>query len=354
MLRSCCPPSPCGRLSRPRTTTRTPPRPAPISRHRALPGCHQQPGARGALPTFTMIRLTGSAAGSTPTAHPAGTRSLPPATTPGHISRAWSEPPSIRAASLLSTARVRQVWGRLNSVRGFYHQIALALPFGLACTHAGVWQYRPAVTLSGRLTSGARSRASAVPSFSRPLHQPGAGIPAGTDEMFDVLHLLSLGASWRTINYYGRFYRSRLVRLLKRINDYLIRWAASKYKRLRRHPAKARQFLAAVYRREPRTVRALAPRRAPRRLDDGSRMSREVHVRFWERRGAKLPPATHPALLRGTGVNEQPSDRDQWPRSTTGRVGCPASQSRRGCRPRRAQICSARKVRLTLAIAFAV
>src|SRR4051794_15384156 len=29
--RSCCPPSPCGRLSRPRTTTRTPPRPARIS-----------------------------------------------------------------------------------------------------------------------------------------------------------------------------------------------------------------------------------------------------------------------------------------------------------------------------------
>ena len=30
-LRSCCPPSPCGRLSRPRTTTRTPPRPARVS-----------------------------------------------------------------------------------------------------------------------------------------------------------------------------------------------------------------------------------------------------------------------------------------------------------------------------------
>ena len=87
MPRSCCPPSPCGRLSRPRTTTRTPTRPAPISRHRALPGRHQQPGARGASPTFTMIRLTGSAAGSTPTAHPAGTRSLPPATTPGSTSQ---------------------------------------------------------------------------------------------------------------------------------------------------------------------------------------------------------------------------------------------------------------------------
>jgi RNA-directed DNA polymerase len=53
------------------------------------------------------------------------------------------------------------------------------------------------------------------------------------------------------INYYGRFYRSELVRLLRRINDYLIRWARMKYKRLRRYPAKARRFLADVYRREP-------------------------------------------------------------------------------------------------------
>lgn len=53
------------------------------------------------------------------------------------------------------------------------------------------------------------------------------------------------------INFYGRFYRSELVRFLRRINDYLVRWAMRKYKRLRRHPAKARRFLAAVYRREP-------------------------------------------------------------------------------------------------------
>ena len=96
-LQSCCPPSPCGRLSRPRTSTRTPPRPAPISRHRALPGCHQQPGAHGALPTFTMIRLTGLATGSTPTALPSGTRSIPPATAPRFISQARSEPPLISA-----------------------------------------------------------------------------------------------------------------------------------------------------------------------------------------------------------------------------------------------------------------
>ncbi len=53
------------------------------------------------------------------------------------------------------------------------------------------------------------------------------------------------------INYYGRFYRSMLVRLLKRINEYLVRWARWKYRRLRRYPAKARRLLAAVFRRQP-------------------------------------------------------------------------------------------------------
>ena len=74
-------------------------------------------------------------------------------------------------------------FGSLKESRGFDHQFAFALPFGLASTHAGVWQCRPAVASSGRLTSDARSRAMAVPSFTRPLHQPRAGIPAGTDEM---------------------------------------------------------------------------------------------------------------------------------------------------------------------------
>jgi len=74
-------------------------------------------------------------------------------------------------------------FGSLEKSRGFYHHFAFALPFGLASTHAGVWQCRPAVALSGRLTSDARSRALAVPSFSGRLHQPGAGIPADTDEM---------------------------------------------------------------------------------------------------------------------------------------------------------------------------
>jgi RNA-directed DNA polymerase len=54
------------------------------------------------------------------------------------------------------------------------------------------------------------------------------------------------------IGYYGRYYRTELIQTLKLINDYLVRWAMRKYKRLRRHPTRATRFLAAVAKREPR------------------------------------------------------------------------------------------------------
>jgi RNA-directed DNA polymerase len=42
-----------------------------------------------------------------------------------------------------------------------------------------------------------------------------------------------------------------LKKVLRRINAYLVRWAQCKYKRLRHYPAKARRFLADVFRRQP-------------------------------------------------------------------------------------------------------
>ena len=53
------------------------------------------------------------------------------------------------------------------------------------------------------------------------------------------------------INYYGRFYRTELILTLKRINDYLMRWAMRKYKRMRARPQRANRFLAAIAAREP-------------------------------------------------------------------------------------------------------
>jgi len=56
-------------------------------------------------------------------------------------------------------------------------------------------------------------------------------------------------AGW--INYYGRFYKSGLFLVLRRINEYLVRWAMRKYKRLRGHPVRARRWLVGVARRDP-------------------------------------------------------------------------------------------------------
>jgi RNA-directed DNA polymerase len=54
------------------------------------------------------------------------------------------------------------------------------------------------------------------------------------------------------INFYGRFYRSRLItKVLRQINEYLIRWAMGKYKRLRHSRRKAVRLLARIARSQP-------------------------------------------------------------------------------------------------------
>jgi RNA-directed DNA polymerase len=53
------------------------------------------------------------------------------------------------------------------------------------------------------------------------------------------------------IGYYGRFYKSMLYPVFRHFNDTLVRWAMRKYKRLRRHKTRARQFIADVARRQP-------------------------------------------------------------------------------------------------------
>ena len=112
-----------------------------------------------------------------------------------------SEPPLNRAASSLSTTQIRQISGRCrNRGASTTSLLSLYLSVSLARTRASGSAARPSHCRE-RLTSGTRSRASAVPSFSGPLHQPGTGIPAGTDEMFAIRHLLSHGASWRRFTF---------------------------------------------------------------------------------------------------------------------------------------------------------
>jgi len=54
------------------------------------------------------------------------------------------------------------------------------------------------------------------------------------------------------INYYGRFYKSMLYPVLRRINEHLVRWAMRKYKRLHRREKRAGELLAKASRQSPR------------------------------------------------------------------------------------------------------
>ena len=55
-------------------------------------------------------------------------------------------------------------------------------------------------------------------------------------------------AGW--MNYYGRFYRTAMNPLLRRVNSYLRRWAGKKYKRLRTHK-QFKRWWTGVLKREP-------------------------------------------------------------------------------------------------------
>ncbi|MFN0029844.1 MAG: group II intron reverse transcriptase/maturase [Acidimicrobiales bacterium] len=59
----------------------------------------------------------------------------------------------------------------------------------------------------------------------------------------------SIVTGW--VTYYGRFYRSRLYPSLRHINDYLLRWAMQKYKRLENRRTRARAWLKTIAGRQP-------------------------------------------------------------------------------------------------------
>ena len=93
------------------------------------------------------------------------------------------------------------------------------------------------------------------------------------------------------INYYGHFYRTQLRPTLKRIDVFVIRWARRKFKRLRQQTKGARDWFDAASPRKSDPLRSLAAM-SWQRPNIGSRMNREVHVRFWERAEVKSLRAT--------------------------------------------------------------
>jgi hypothetical protein len=95
------------------------------------------------------------------------------------------------------------------------------------------------------------------------------------------------------INCYSRFYKSALYDSLRRIDFHLRKWVRRKFKRFKQTPKGAREWPARIIRTNPGLF-AHWPLLHAQQPDTGSRMNREVHVRFQESAAVKLRRATRP------------------------------------------------------------
>lgn len=168
-LPTCCPPSPCTRLSRARTTTRTPPRPDAVNRRRACPSPDWMPGGEGdtrALPTFTTIRSTSEPPSSTPAASPRLRRR--PSTWPPHrrVDPVSESPPRI-AATCTAPGPYPPDWSRHNDY-GASGTDSSRTASRLACRTRTVWQYQHVPALSGPLSPLRASPRPGCPQLLRP------------------------------------------------------------------------------------------------------------------------------------------------------------------------------------------
>ena len=70
-------------------------------------------------------------------------------------------------------------------------------------------------------------------------------------ELEDIARLVDPAVrGW--MNYYGRFYRSKCVQILRHLNEALVAWACRKYKRFERRKQAATRWLGALAQRDPR------------------------------------------------------------------------------------------------------
>ena len=97
--------------------------------------------------------------------------------------------------------------------------------------------------------------------------------------------------------YYGRFYGSALSTVWKQVNAYLVRWLMRKYKRLARHKIRARRALGRLARQFPHAFVHWRLGISPG-LDDGSRMTREGHVRLCVQRRLACSAGVEPAGVK--------------------------------------------------------
>ncbi|WP_094607482.1 hypothetical protein SPSIL_024400 [Sporomusa silvacetica DSM 10669] len=71
------------------------------------------------------------------------------------------------------------------------------------------------------------------------------------EELADIAKIVNpVIRGW--VNYYGSFYKSAMHPILRKLNQYLIRWVAKKYKRVNGRQKQAQNWLAKIAQCEPR------------------------------------------------------------------------------------------------------
>ena len=158
-----CRPSPCGRLSRPRSTTAAPPRPDAISGRCACPPTDWLPVGEGdveSLPAFTDVRCDGVGDQLSPRRHRSN-----------RTSQSWPEPP---AAHRLGTTREEGLSDMAPSSTAArpIHQVLQAVDDSRGFKRCSV-SLHLSVFVSGHGPSGSADPPLRCQGCSRPRPQPG-------------------------------------------------------------------------------------------------------------------------------------------------------------------------------------
>ena len=125
----------------------------------------------------------------------------------------------------------------------------------------------------------------------------GWGLPLRSDKDIEDLGHMFYSTINGWINYYGRYYKSALYPVFQHLNRLLIWWAMRKYKKLRGHQRKATHWVGRVAKREQYCFLTGSALVFFLRLDNKSRMSGDVQVRFCESLRVRLPWATRLDLV---------------------------------------------------------
>lgn len=115
------------------------------------------------------------------------------------------------------------------------------------------------------------------------------GIQRRSDKSIGDLALMFNKIVQGWINYYGRFYKSQLYPILRHINHDLFYLGTEEIQKASHRQPSSKELDRAHCAARTKSFRSLAVRCQARWLGNGSRMSREVHVRFCEGLGLKCP-----------------------------------------------------------------